>query len=505
MSHSPRRDFIRILLLATLIAAVSARPFAGGWNDASRLATIECLVDYRTFAIDDSVFVNVPAEDAPFTPYDKILHKTGTLDRMRFNGRYYSDKAPVPALYSAAIYKALQVTTGLNARRDAPVFCWLMHFLGSGLAYVVAVVCTFQTVRERGLSRRMTWTITLAFALATVAVAYAKYVNAHAMLLAVTSLLLWLMSRTAARLESGELRGLWQNWLAIGSLCGIAYTIDLGVGPIIILGVGGWALFRLWAEPRWGRRLAAVAILGLAALPWVALHHGINFAVFGALGPANSNPAMFTWPGSPFHSGNMTGAWNHRSVGAFLLYAIDILVGQRGFLSNNLMLYLAVVGIPPLLRLRFREKPELLCGLAWCAGAYLMYATLSNNYAGGCLSIRWFVPLLAPAFLGLALLLRERPEWTRDFVILSCWNVVWILPAWWYGPWWRPSLLLYWFVLAGGLTHWAIHQHIQVRRNGAAGGFVLQFFARVANNTIKTVRRVIPQRGIPHGTVEERL
>src|SRR5262249_14317572 len=178
---------------------------------------------------------------------------------------------------------------------------------------------------------------------------------------------------------------------------------------------------------------------------------------------------------------------------------------QRGFLSNNLMLYLAVVGVPPLFRMRFREKPELLCGLAWCGGTFLMYAALSNNYAGGCLSIRWFVPLLAPAFLALAILLRERPEWTRDFVILSCWNVVWILPAWWYGPWWRPTLWLYWFVLAGGLTHWAIHQHRQVRRNGAGSGILLQFLARFANNTVKTVRRVIPPRGIPHGTVEERL
>src|SRR5262245_16084483 len=504
MSYSPRRDFILVLLLATLIAAASSRPFSGGWNDASRLATIECLIDYGTFAIDDSVFVAVPPENAPFTPYDKHLHKTGTLDRMLFHGRYYSDKAPVPALFSAVIYKTLQLATGLNARRHAAVYCWLIHFLGSGLSYVVAVLCAFLTIRERGLSRQLTWGITLAFAVATVAVAYAKYINAHAMLLAVTSLLLLLMSRTATRLEAGDHR-LWPNWLAIGTLCGLAYTIDLGVGPIIILGVGGWTLYRLRLETRWWRRFAAVAILALAALPWIALHHAINYAVFGALGPANSNPEMFKWPGSPFHSGNMTGAWNHGSIGAFLLYAIDILVGQRGFLSNNLMLYLGLVGVPPLLLLRFKEKPEYLCGMAWCAGAYLMYATLSNNYAGGCLSIRWFVPLLAPAFLALALLLRQRPELTGEFAILSCWNVVWIAPAWWYGPWWRPPLLLYWIVLACGLTHWGIYRLRRMRRNGEGGGFVLQFLARPANNTVKTVRRVFSPRGISHGTGEERL
>jgi len=33
----------------------------------------------------------------------------------------------------------------------------------------------------------------------------------------------------------------------------------------------------------------------------------------------------------------------------------------------------------------------------WCLGVWLLYAALSNNYGGLCCSIRWFVPLLAPA------------------------------------------------------------------------------------------------------------
>src|SRR5713226_5058648 len=128
MSNTPRRDFLLVLLIASVVAVASSRPFAGGWNDGSRLATIECLVDYRTFAIDDSVFVRVPAENGPFTPFDPPFHKTGTLDRMLINGHYYSDKPMVPALFSAGVYKLLQLTTGLKARQHAAVFCWLMHF-----------------------------------------------------------------------------------------------------------------------------------------------------------------------------------------------------------------------------------------------------------------------------------------------------------------------------------------------------------------------------------------
>ena len=45
------------------IALVSARDYAGGWNDGSRLATVESLVDYHTLAIDKSIYVDVPRID----------------------------------------------------------------------------------------------------------------------------------------------------------------------------------------------------------------------------------------------------------------------------------------------------------------------------------------------------------------------------------------------------------------------------------------------------------
>src|SRR5687767_12101081 len=57
--NSERKAWIGVLLGASLIALVSARPYAGGWNDGSRLATVESLVDRHTLAIDDSMFVNV--------------------------------------------------------------------------------------------------------------------------------------------------------------------------------------------------------------------------------------------------------------------------------------------------------------------------------------------------------------------------------------------------------------------------------------------------------------
>ena len=57
--------------IAFLIAALGAKPYAGSWNDASRLAAVESLLDRGTLAIDDSVFCKTPQRllDSGYLPY----------------------------------------------------------------------------------------------------------------------------------------------------------------------------------------------------------------------------------------------------------------------------------------------------------------------------------------------------------------------------------------------------------------------------------------------------
>ena len=66
--------------------------------------------------------------------------------------------------------------------------------------------------------------------------------------------------------------------------------------------------------------------------------------------------------------------------------------------------------MPALVRERRPERPALLALACFGVGTWLLYAALSNNHAGLCLSIRWFVPLLAPGWAALAILARDRPS-----------------------------------------------------------------------------------------------
>ncbi len=199
-----------VLAVAVVIAAVSAHPYAGGWNDGSRLATVESLVDRHTWVIDDSIFVNPSAETADHphrqAPYaapdpaaDYLLKHEGTLDKLFINGHYYSDKSPVPSLWLAAVYAAFRFCTGWTAATHAGAFCYLLTLASSGLAYVVAVWSVWRLGRPLGLAPRLRLLLTASFGLATVALPYVRHVNNHILLLGVVAALMTEMAQLAAR------------------------------------------------------------------------------------------------------------------------------------------------------------------------------------------------------------------------------------------------------------------------------------------------------------------
>lgn len=435
-----RISTLGIAAAATLVAVVSARPYAGGWNDGSRLATVESLVDHRTWAIDRSIFVAVPEGRSPYPPADPAL-RAGTRDKLWIDGHFYSDKSPVPALAMAGLYQILQWTSGLEAPASPGKFCYAMTLGSVGLAYVISLLCLFLLGGRLGLPLGTRTLLTASLGLATVAPVYARHVNGHLMLLgAVSVLLLQLVTLAAAP------RGAWWRSVAIGAVAGLGYTIDLGVGPVLLAATVGIVVTRAGA-----RGLAGVL---LGSLPWLALHHGLSFAIAGTLRPMNSVPEYLSWPGSPFDAGNMTGRWHH-TPGHFAVYAAALLFGKRGFFSHDLPLFLLVAGVPALWRRRGCFSPEVLFAAALSAGTWLLYAAGSNNYSGQCVSIRWFVPLLGPAYFLIAILLRDCRGRRSELVLLSAWGALLTALLWWEGPWARHLAPFYWPLQAAALASWA--------------------------------------------------
>src|SRR4051794_4007323 len=163
-----------IVVAAGALAAVTPRPCAGAWNDGSRLATVESLVDRHTFAIDDSIYLTPSAAARPpYDPGNALAARYGTLDKLLIDGHWYSDKSPVPAVLMAAPYQLWRWAGGSAAADRPDLFALGLTWLFAGLAYVLAVWAVGRTTRSVGVPAPWDLVLTAGFAFASLALPYA--------------------------------------------------------------------------------------------------------------------------------------------------------------------------------------------------------------------------------------------------------------------------------------------------------------------------------------------
>jgi hypothetical protein len=350
-------------------------------------------------------------------------------------------------VFLAVVYAIWQSLTGLTASARPDLFCYFLGLFSSGLAYVAAVVSVDRLARILRLPNTARWVLTFSFGLSTVAVVYLRNVNNHIMLLGVATAMMPELALLARGAEQGTRQ--WVRLIALGTLAGLGYTIDLGAGPPLLLCLLGLVAVRF------GRPLPAMTVL-LAALPWVLAHHVLNYWVGGSWRPANANPEYFDWPGSPFPPQALTGSWNHQSLSDLGVYALSLLFGKHGFVGHNLPLFLLIPALPTLCR-PSRDRPEFAFALSWCGLTWALYAWASTNYSGQCCSVRWFVPLLAPCYYALGVFLRESPRSVSSFVLLSAWGALLAGIAWWHGPWIPHLVPGFWLIQIAALASWLVY------------------------------------------------
>jgi hypothetical protein len=436
-----------LLILCAVVAALSASPYAGSWNDASRLATAESLVDRGTLQIDHSIFVIPPKPDGqrplPYPAHRSDLLTTGTQDKLFIQGHFYSDKTPLPSIYLALVYRCWTGLGGSTFAERPDWCCRVLTWSSSGLAFVLAVWGILRLGRTVGLSDRLRFELGLAFAGGTIAVGYAGTVNAHIIQLAAA---IWLF---VGLLEVSRGSQSNRRLIGIGTLAGLAYAADSSAGPTLLCAT-------VIAILGTTRSLQHTVILIAASGPWLVAHHAVNYWIGASLAPANANPAYFHWDGSPFAAGAITGRWQHASPVHFLRYAGDLLFGKQGFLLHNLPVLFAGVWAWPALKCAKRDRWILLAALFWCVSTWLLAAVSSTNRSGQCLSVRWFLPLLAAGFVVLAFLLRDWPDTISEFRLAAIWGAPMAILSAIYGLWIPHMLPGYWLFVAGFLISWSV-------------------------------------------------
>ena len=330
-----RQFRVEILLFLILLACYAYFPPRwADWNQNSRLNLTLAIVDDRSFQID------------------RFVANTG--DYAKYNGHYYSDKAPGTSFLAVPVYAAVRpvlqtapVQRFIERLGSSAAFGETLRPGGSGLATekvyfaLVLMIVSFATVAipaallgvvlyrflelfDLGMGWRAT--IALIYGLATPAFPYSNAFMGHQQVAALLFGAFWLVFLIGRQRLSPR----WM--LVVGFLLGWTLITEYPAA-LIVAGIGLYALIVL-PDRRW------IVGAALAGIPPLALMMAYNFAIFGTVLPVGYKYSEL-WQ-AEHQSGFMSLAGPNREAlwgitfgvhrGLFLLAPV-LLTGLAGFVA----------------------------------------------------------------------------------------------------------------------------------------------------------------------------
>jgi len=350
----------RLLILLVLIALGATHCAATTWNDESRMATVQSLVESGSFVIDQSDFA-----------------RTG--DKVFIKDHFYSDKPPMPSVLGAAVYFPLY-HLGVRLHEGPSLAYFLITLATVSLFWILGTLAFFASLRFTGMDPERRLLAALALGLGSIFFSWSTTFNNHELAAGFLAIGFYFLLR--ARYEARVRRDL----AIAGFFLALAGTADV---PTIVFYVA--LLWPILRNPQLRKDAAFyLAPLLLTVAPYLA----INYSIHHSLLPVQIVRAYFEYPGSPWIGSDELSGIRPNSFGFICSYAVLTLVGPKGFLLYDPFLFVAIWGLVRSIR---RSGPFASEGVAVAAGSVLLllyYWVTSDNYAGWSYSIRWFVPLL---------------------------------------------------------------------------------------------------------------
>jgi hypothetical protein len=326
-------------------------------NTGSRYATVESLVDYGTYAIDQS----------------RYRH---TVDKVLIGDHFYSSKPPLLPTYTAGVYWVYQKLTGHTIADYEGEVVWLGSLTSGWLGHLVLMIYMYRL--SKLLFRRQLAIIgtVLAAGFTYLGAAYATTLNNHSVAAAFAVVGFYYTVRACR--EGARTR----DYVLAGLALGFLPALDLPSGAISA--AFGVCLLR----NDWKKTLIYFAT---ALLPGLAIHFLLTYIATGSLIPVYERRELYDYPGS---------YWN-REAGIDALrepktiYVFNLLLGHHGLFSMTPIFAFSLLG----LWAHIKQKGI----VRWIAAAvglmslivFSFYVVRSHNYGGWCVGIRWLVPQMA--------------------------------------------------------------------------------------------------------------
>lgn len=359
----PALNTKQLLLLLIGVSLITINPRINGWNEASRMALTQSLVEKRSFIIDESAFV-------------------GGGDKVFINGHYYSDKPVIPSILGAIVYAPLHAM-GLNLDYGWNFSYYLIILFTMKVFWIASILAFRESLTFTHISKKFTPLAILVFAFASLSFTWSSSFNNHS--LAGSSLMIGLYYYLKSKHNGGTRSLLWS-----GFFLGLAASMDMPTS-IFLLGFGLLVLHKWrWSYATIGFSVGAVVPLVTSLV--------VNYTIGKTVLPLQINPEFFVFEGSAWTDPGSLSGTNLNSLGFMVQYAFLSLFGAKGFIWYNPLLLLLI----PLL-LRNTKQKSAFNTETWVilTGSLILmtyYFVFSSNYGGWSYSMRWFVPLLPLLF-----------------------------------------------------------------------------------------------------------
>ncbi len=355
------------ILLIVVLATTYFVPRGPMWNADSRVFLTASIVDRGRLDID------------PFA--------TNTGDVAYFHGHYYSDKAPGASLFALPVYVVLKYTL-LGGKPYSALFAvpesqrldflprYILAFVFAGLPTGSICMLLYYLLAVQGVSRGWRTLLALTYGLGTIALPFATVFFGHQLAAACLCGAFVVLFR----LRRGELAPRYA--LAAGALAGCAIITEYPTAIIAVL-LAGYALATS------AQRQRALLLLGIGALPPLALAAGYNLLAFGS--PLSQGYAHLAGP-SAFQVGQAQGLMGITTPHWDAIWQTSF-GPYRGLLLLSPVLLLAIPGFVLLFR-RSQWRPEF---WLWLSSVVIYYAFTVSYFqwdGGNSVGPRHYLPVL---------------------------------------------------------------------------------------------------------------
>jgi hypothetical protein len=380
----------KIIIVFLLIIALFTKTGISSASDASRMATIESLVDYHSFIIDQSTFIS-------------------TKDKYFYNGHFYSDKPPILSLYGSLFYFLLKHLFNLSLKKgemSSELIYYLLTLLVVGISSCFGLFFLSKALKVLHIDEGWSNVVLLVTGLGTLILPYSTVFNNHT----VSGSLLIISFYNLLKLDSGIKHIIFSGFfISLAGSIDITFFIFLFFAFIIIYN---------------HINIKKIIIFIFSSMPMSLIYFWLNYYTSGSLIPPAMNKTLWDYPGSAFNETNLSGLVQNSSIIELFKYSYHMILGNKGLISYTPILLFSIFALIKIIFLkREPHKREYLFISLGSLAFVIFYVFRTNNYSGDSYGIRWFTSLMFIGCLPIAHLSNDiinNKIAKNIFIIIAC-------------------------------------------------------------------------------------